>query len=170
MAETKSETPVHGGAPGKPGQKTASKTGNWIQNHKGLAVGIGVVVLVILIYFFMSNRSSNQAAQTTAANNAGSGLSPTDLANALSNIPQGPPGAAGAPGAIGPAGPTGPAGAAGKQGPPGKTGPQGKPGVSPKPPVRKPPVGHRPPPPKKKIAVRADNKPINHYQAAPPRR
>lgn len=154
MAE--SETPVAGGAPSRPAKRAASKTGNWIQSHKGLAAGIGIVLVVILVYFFIKARNANQATQNQAAQTA-SGISPNDLANALSNIPQGP---AGAPGTQGPPGPPGPPGPKGPQGPPG-----------PKPP---PPRHHKPPPHHKTPLPTTlhfpDGRPANHYVAAPPRR
>lgn len=129
MADTKTKTPVKGGPAARPGQKAAGKTGNWISQHKGPAIGIGVVLAVILIYVFMHNKTASQASQNAAtAPQTGSGLTPTDLANAISQIPQGQPGMAGATGPAGPAGAAGAPGAAGKPGTGGRPGRPGPPG------------------------------------------
>lgn len=148
-----SETTVNGSHGDSGPQKTASKTGSWIQRNKTMAIAIGVVVLVLIFYLFYRNSQASQAANSAATGTSGSTISPADLAGLLSSIPQGP---------------AGPAGQTGSQGPPGPRGPQGPPGKNPKPPKK-----HH----KKSndlIASQAQGPTVQHpsnqrsYQAAPP--
>lgn len=125
-----SETTVADGPKSHPGQKAASKTGSWFQQHRTMAIAIGVVVLVVIFYYVYHNSSASSAANTAAnQSSSGSTISPADLAGLLSSIPMGPTGATGSTGA------RGPAGKQGKQGNPGKRGPRGPKG----------PSGHKPP-------------------------
>lgn len=109
-------------------EKVASKTGSFFQKHKTGLLIAGGIVAVFVIYLIFRNYQGASSGTTSS----GSGISPSDLANALANQNVGPTGA------------QGPPGLPGSQGPPGKPGPPGPRGPGPKPPTRHPPKRHPP--------------------------
>lgn len=149
----------------------AAKSGNFVQKHKTVLI-IGAIGVAIVLYLLLGRKQANVANQAAAGSSPGSstGLSPSDYASMLSNIPQGPPGFAGPPGPAGPTGPGGPAGAKGPPGPKGPPGTKGPPGPKgtpgprgrPGPPIG--PVGQKGPPLRTPAEITAANTPFHTVQ------
>lgn len=106
----------------KPGDKKNGKLGEFFQKHKTAVIATGIIVAVVIFYLYFSSGGSSSASNSGLATSPGSqgSVTPSDLANALANIPQGPAGPAGPAGATGPQGKTGKRGRRGARGPAGK--------------------------------------------------